>query len=252
MKTYLDPDGFIDLYNAEKNKDQLRKDAFSYFKDKYYKRPFENYWIIEQTERFRAKKLKFFMPGRVYTFQYMNPHTADVLEFYDKRPMIYIIGEYVSKSTGRNILQGINLNFLPEKAKVAFLNTTFKIFKDAYVVADDMSDKDRFGYMKTIQQFITNWYFMSTNFDKNGKIGISFATRNYDIAGIQNPVLIEVEDFSMIPYFVPLEFVGKPVGYVYQLYIKSKSELLIKSAVNNKNQQKAKNQQKKYKTPGSV
>jgi hypothetical protein len=243
-------DSFLDAYNAEKDKDKLRKEAISFFNDKYYKNPFGDYWIIEQTERFRAKKLRFFMPGRIYTFQYMNPHTKDLLEFYDKRPMIYVIGEYVSPSSGYNILQGINLNFLPERAKASFINTAFNVFKDAYIVADDMSDKDRFAYMKTIVNFITDWNFMTQNFDKQGKIGLSFATRNYDIAGIQQPVLIEVEDFPMVPYFVPKEFAGKPPAFVYQLYLKSRNKILASSAEKNKDAKRAKDRQKRFKKPG--
>lgn len=240
---------FLEIYNDEKNKDGLRKEAFTYFNDKYFKNPFKEYWIIEQTERFKAQKLKFFMPGRIYTYQY-NPHGTDVLDFYDKRPMVYILGQYTSQSTGYNIVQGINLNFLPEKAKATFIDVAMQVFGKAYEEADQMSDKDRIASMKAINQMVTNWFFMAANFDKRGKIGLQFAVRNYDITRIVRPVLIEVEDFPMVPYFVPKEFAGKSVGYVYQLYIKQKNEILKRSALNNANSTKAKEQQKKYKKPG--
>jgi|688.fasta_scaffold281162_3 hypothetical protein len=240
---------FMERYDDAKDKEGLRKESFQYFNDKYFKEPFTNYWIIEQTERFKAKQLRFFMPGRIYTYQYM-PHGTDVLDFYDKRPMVYIIGEYISKSTGMHIVQGINLNFLPEKAKAQFIDTAYRIFGDAYKVADEMSDEDRLASMQAINNLVTNWFFMASNFDKNANIGLAFAVRNYDITRIKTPVLIEVEDFEMVPYFVPRELVGKAVAFVYQLYMKSRMKILERSAISNKNSNKALQAQKKYKKPG--
>jgi hypothetical protein len=240
---------FLDLYQDEKNKDVLRKEAFTYFQDKYVKDPFSDYWIIEQQERFKAKRLKFFIPGRVYTFSY-NPHGSNILNFYDKRPMALIIGQYVSQTTGYNIVQGINLNFLPEVAKALFLDTMMSSFGKAYEEADQMSDKDQVALMQSISGIITNWYFMTTTFDKRAKIGLQFAVRNYDIARMTQPVLIEMEDFAMIPYFVPKEFVGKSPAFIYQLYLKSKNEIINRSAAKNTNDVRAKQQQKKYKKPG--
>ena len=242
---------FMERYDDAQDKEQLRKESFQYFNDKYFKEPFTNYWIIEQTERFKARQLKFFMPGRIYTYQYM-PHGTDVLDFYDKRPMVYIIGEYVSKSSGKHIVQGVNLNFLPEKVKAKFIDTAYRIFGDAYKVADEMSDEDRLASMMQINQLVTNWYFMSLNFDKNAKIGLSFAVRNYNVKRIMNPVLIEVEDFEMIPYFVPKEMMKLPIGGIYALYLKNRIELLQKSEKRNKDANRALQAQKKFKKPGGI
>jgi hypothetical protein len=240
---------FFDRYDKEPNKEELRKTTYQYFNDKYIKSPFQNYWIIEQTERFKAKALRFFMPGRVYTYQY-NPAGVDALDFYDKRPMVYIIGEYVSKSSGKHIVQGVNLNFLPEKVKARFIDTAYRIFGDAYKVADEMSDEDRLVSMMQINNLVTNWYFMSLNFDKNAKIGLSFAIRNYEIKRILNPVLIEVEDFDMIPYFVPKEMMGLPIGGIYALYLTRRIEILQKNATKNISSSQALQAQKKFKKPG--
>lgn len=242
---------FYDKYDKDPSKAEWRKTAYEYFNDKYIKNPFENYWIIEQTERFKARQLRFFMPGRVYTYQY-DPEGVDVLDFYDRRPMVYIIGEYVSQSTGKHIVQGVNLNFLPERVKAKFIDTAYRIFGDAYKVADEMSDEDRLTSMMQINQLVTNWYFMSLNFDKNAKIGLSFAVRNYNVKRIMNPVLIEVEDFEMIPYFVPKEMMKLPIGGIYALYLKNRIELLQKSEKRNKDANRALQAQKKFKKPGGI
>jgi hypothetical protein len=240
---------FFDRYDKNPNKAALRTTAYEYFDAKYIKAPFQNYWIIEQTERFKARALRFFMPGRVYTYEY-DPAGVDILNFYDRRPMVYIIGEYISKSSGKHIVQGVNLNFLPESVKAKFIDTAFRIFGDAYKNADEMSDEDRLTSMMQINQLVTNWYFMSLNFDKNAKIGLSFAVRNYEVKRIMNPVLIEVEDFEMIPFFVPKEMMGLPIGGIYALYLKNRIELLQNSERRNKDANRALLAQKKFKKPG--
>jgi hypothetical protein len=216
---------FLDTYNNQKNKDSLRKESFFYFNDKYFKTPFSEYWLIEQQERFKAQKLKFFLPGRFYTYQYM-PHSKDVLSFYDKRPIVYIMGQYTSSSTGWNIVQGININFLPEFAKVNFINTVLTIFNKKYVEADMISDADKVALMREISSFLGDWNFMTSNFNNRAKIGLQFAIRNYDLSRIVRPVLIELEDYSMLPYYIPREFSGKPLSFIYQQYIKERAEIL--------------------------
>jgi hypothetical protein len=91
---------------------------------------------------------------------------------------------------------------------------------------------------------------MSLNFDKNAKIGLSFAIRNYEIKRILNPVLIEVEDFDMIPYFVPKEMMGLPIGGIYALYLTRRIEILQKNATKNISSSQALQAQKKFKKPG--
>jgi hypothetical protein len=240
---------FTEVYKSQTNKDFLRKYAFTYFNDKYFKKPFQEYFIFEQQDRFLARRLKFFIPGRVYTFQY-EPHHKDILSGYDKRPMLFVIGEFISSSTGYNILQGINLNFLPEKGRVLFFETATSIFGKSYDKADEESDKGKLYNMRSIFQFVTDWQFMIDNFDKRAKIGLSYAIRNYDTAIIKNPVLIEMEDFAMIPYFIPRELVGIPPAAVYQKYLKTR-ENTVSSSERKTDQQKAREQQKKYKKPGS-
>jgi hypothetical protein len=65
-----------------------------------------------------------------------------------------------------------------------------------------------------------------------------------------NPVLIEVEDFEMIPYFVPKEMMGLPVGGIYALYLRNRIELLKRSENRNKDANRALQAQKKFKKPG--
>ncbi len=227
-------DNFLDNYNNSNNKPELRKESLTYFDNKYYKNPFTPEWIFDQEERKLAKKLNFFIPGRIYSFRY-TPHSIDELDYYDLRPMIYVIGEFISESTGWRILQGVNLNFFPEKAKVLFLNSVFNVFGPVYERAEKISEMDRLSFMPEIQKFLTNWQFMKTAFDTRSRIGIDFAVRNYDMSIITNAVLIETDDYEMIPYYVTKELRGKPPAYIYKLYNQERNALANKkSASKNK------------------
>jgi hypothetical protein len=223
-------DGHIEIkkYYESANKGEARKTAYQFFEDKYIKNPFDNYWIIEQESRFEARKLKFFLPGSIYMFQYPNPLTKDILSFYDKRPMILIIGTFIAKTTGRTIVQGINLNFVPEKQKVELLDTYYRVYRKDLLGAEKDSDSGLVGQAKNLAQYLKDWALMTKVFVDQGMIPLTFIIRNYDMKGILNPVLVEIEDWPMIPFFVPKDIKGKGVAQVYADYITAKKQAISK------------------------
>jgi hypothetical protein len=223
----------IKKFYEEADKRKEREEAFRFFQDKYVKTPFDNYFIIEEESRFLAKKIKFFLPGSIYTYGYPNPITKDFLSFYDKRPMTLIIGTFKAKTTGRIILQGINLNFIPEKQKVELLDTYYKVFMKDLLEAERDSDKALIGQAKNLEKYLKDWVLMNKVFVKQGKIPLNFAVRNYDITGILNPVLVEIEDWCMIPFYTPKEIVGQGMAQIYADYITAKKEALSQTKLFN-------------------
>ena len=111
-----------------KNSPQIRKEAYPYFLQKYFKDPFNDKGFLDTTERISAKSFKEFIPGKIYTFQY-DPIHKKFLDYYDKRPIILVCGQWVAESTGNTIVTGINLNFLPEIARVNTLEYYYKAVK---------------------------------------------------------------------------------------------------------------------------
>ncbi len=228
-------DGHIDIkkYYEDANKSKERTGAFQFFSDKYIKNPFENYFIIEEESRFEARKLKFFLPGSIYMFQYPNPITKDYLSYYDKRPMVLIIGTFIAKTTGRTIIQGINLDFIPEKQKVDLLDTYYRVYMKDLLGAEKDSDAGLVGQAKNLAKYLTDWSLMTKVFVDQAKIPLTFAIRNYDMAGILNPVLVEIEDWCMIPFYAPREIQGKGLAKVYAEYITAKKQALSKKTPSN-------------------
>lgn len=223
-------DGHIDIkkYYQDANKSKERTAAFQFFSDKYIKNPFENYFIIEEESRMEDRKLMFFLPGSIYMFQYPNPITKDLLSYYDKRPMTLIIGTFIAKTTGRTIVQGINLDFIPEKQKVDLLDTYYRVFMKDLLGAEKDSDNGLVGQAKNLGKYLKDWSLMTKVFVDQAKIPLTFAIRNYDISGIFNPVLVEIEDWCMIPFYVPKEIEGKGLAKIYAEYVTAKKQSLSK------------------------
>jgi hypothetical protein len=232
-------------YNNQKNKEDLRMKAFNFFEEKYFKKPFEPYDFLETEERFLVNKLKFFIPGRIYTFQY-DPIYKDFLSYYDKRPMVLVHSQYVS-SKGNLIVQGLNLNFLPEFQRVQTMEIFSKTFKDDLAKATQEVDKNQVGILANAWKILTDWMSTIKIFNVAGKIGYQFAFRNYAVTNITEPVIIELEDWPMIPYFIPKEFEGASPQAIWSDYLKIKDELAKKEP----NEAKLKRTRRKYSPPGS-
>jgi len=233
----------LEVYKEQDNKGKLRKEAFQFFNEKYFKKPFQEHGFLETEERFAVRKMKTFIPGRIYTWKY-NPLYKDFLDYYDTRPMVLVHSQFVAKN-GNMIVQGLNLNFLPEKARVQTLEYFFRTFQTDIEEAEKRANQDKPGFLRTAWKYLTDWYFTIKIFNKQAKIGYQFAYRNYLLTQMRQPVIIEFEDWEMIPYFIPKEFKGKSVGQVWGEYLKSRPELNKEKV----NQQEAKINQKKYKKP---
>jgi hypothetical protein len=209
--------------NADKIKE--RKETFFYFEDKYVKNPFDNYFIIEETSRFIAQKFKFFLPGSIYTFKY-DPIYKDVLDFYDTRPMSLITKTFVAKETKNVIVQGLNLNFIPEVQKVQLLNSFYKVFRNDLLNAERESDSGLISQAKNLAKYLENWSFMTTVFVNQSKIPLNFIVRNYEISRILNPVLVELEDWCVVPFYIPKEIQKVGLNKVYEEYITAKMKVV--------------------------
>jgi hypothetical protein len=86
----------LEAYREADRKYQLRKNGYQFFNDTYFKTPFTDNGFLDTFERADVKKLRFFLPGRIYTWKY-DPLHKDVLDFYDKRPMVLVHSQFISK-----------------------------------------------------------------------------------------------------------------------------------------------------------
>lgn len=70
-----------------------------------------------------------FLPLRIYSFSYIYTNDGKQRSSIDIRPLVFVLSEYSVKGDIR--VKGLNLNFLPRKAMIHFLEGYIKYFKPA-------------------------------------------------------------------------------------------------------------------------
>jgi len=213
-----------------KSNPKMRSEAYMYFFKKYFKDPFQDKGFLESTERLKASKIKQFIPGKIYTFQY-DPIHKDILDYYDTRPIILVCGQWTAESTGNTIVTGINFNFLPEVAKVNTLEYYYQSVKNDLDVAYAKTENtNEVSFIKRALIVLQDLVQTFNIFNKAGKIGYQFAMRNYvvDSAHMRQQVLVEYDDWEWIPFIRTKDIVGKSLGEIQAEYAKQKNDLVKK------------------------
>jgi hypothetical protein len=208
---------------------EMKKDAYSYFFEKYFKDPFNDTGFLDTTERIAAANLGQFIPGKIYTFQY-NPVYKNILDYYDKRPIILVCGQW-NAGTGNTIVTGINLNFLPEIARVNTLEYYYQGVKDDLDVAYKETERtNNVSFIKRAMLILENIVGLFNIFNRAGQIGYQFAMRNYIIGPgtMRQVTLIEYDDWEWIPFIQTQEIVGKSLGEIHKEYLEQKTALAAK------------------------
>lgn len=224
-------------YQKNGSKTSFRKDAFVYFNDKYFKDPNKaGFFLFDTNEREQVNKQKLWLPGRIYTFQY-NPLYKDVLDYYDKRPIVFVHG-VMNSSNGNKILVGINLNFLPEKVRVTVLEYFYNTFKSDYDKSGEIVGK--ISIIQRAIQFLKNWLGIQKVFQTQAKVGYQFAFRNYIISPerMRGVTMIENNDWEYIPFIETKEIVGKSLNEIYSDYKDSLNKNINEKKISDKKNKK--------------
>jgi hypothetical protein len=215
----------LQVYENQRNKPQLRAEAYNFFYEKYIKDPYSDNQVFGDDERFSSQNLPI-QPGKIYTYSY-DPLTKDSLSFYDVRPFVLVLEAYVK--TNENVLiKGVNLNFLPESVRVKLLEATFNALRPSYESSNKEINSGRIGLMRQVANVLKDSKFVFTLFHTKANVPYEFAYRNYIVGRIKNLVQIETEDWSMIPYYIGKEYKEMTAGDIFRLYGASRTELMKK------------------------
>jgi hypothetical protein len=216
-----------------KSRPEMKREAYAFFLEKYFKNPYNpenSVDFLPTLERFDAKNFSSFIPGKIYTFQY-NPVYKDILDYYDKRPIILVCGEWIADSTGNRIVTGINFNFLPEIARVNTLEYYYQSVKGDLENGYEKTLKtDKVSFIKKALIVLQNIAQTFNVFNRAGQIGYQFAMRNYIIGSntMKDPVLVEYEDWEWIPFVQTKDVTGASLEEIYSQYISIKNVLAKK------------------------
>lgn len=199
---------------------RLRKSYTKDFSDIYINGSRKKDGLGESNEEKLVLGTGKFIPGKIYTFEY-DPLYKNVLDYYDRRPIILCNGTY-SAGTGNEILQGINLNFLPEKAKVETLDIFYKSFESTIKQSYNAAHSEKvFLNVSKIVSFFTEWLSVLKIFGDTGGAGYEFAYRNYIISRVKNLRYVEYDHWEMIPFLNPQEITGASISDIYNTYWKT-------------------------------
>ena len=212
-------------YNKSKGNSRTRTEASQLFYKKYVLHqtdpdPFK----LNERSRYKFGDPTFFMPGKIYTFTY-DPLNKDILEFYNKRPVILCHDVYKAK-TGNTIVEGLNLNFLPEQMKANVLDLHYNTFKKDIQLSEDIAGYSRFTLKATrFMYFLKNW-LQGIKLFESKNINYNFAYRQYIIPRMKNAALIEYDDWNIIPLLnvQSKELIGITLPQLYKRYFDSLRE----------------------------
>lgn len=215
----------------KKNRPKIKQEAYPYFLDKYIKDPFNttNDSLFSTSERVSAKTTRQFVPGKIYTFRY-DPIHKDILDYYDKQPIILVCGQWLAPTTGNQIVTGINLNFLPEVERVNTLEYYYQSVKSDLDKAYKETEKtNKISFIKRALLVLQDLVQIFNIFGKAGKIGYQYAMRNYIIGGnMKNVSLVEYDDWQYIPFIQTKDIVGASLGEIHKAYNDNKNNLIKK------------------------
>jgi hypothetical protein len=121
-------------------------------------------------------KRKIMLPGTLCMFDYDTPKYADVLDFWDRNPLVLVLTPFYTKEEKIRIL-GINLHLLPPKIRQLVLYQAFLMYKSEYT-AQLFSDK------KALQVNVS-WQTIKSQLER---YGAGFAVRMY-IPSLQKNII---------------------------------------------------------------
>lgn len=75
------------------------------------------------------------VPGKLYTFVYDAKHKA-TLPYWDKFPLIIYLGDGVSSKAGTQLMYGLNLHYIPPKARQQLLEDLLKRYANTSTISN--------------------------------------------------------------------------------------------------------------------
>ena len=209
----------------KKNAGELRKVYNEQYRKLYVDGSLTKTGIDDVNEESLIAQSGKFIQGKIYTFDY-DPLYKDSLSYYDKRPIILVNDVFKAKGTKNNIVTGVNLNFLPELAKVALLQSFYEGFKDDIEKSQRMAAYGKINLsISNMIGFFKEWEMVLEFFNGGHGLGYQYAYRNYIVQRITKVRYIEYNHWQMLPFINPTLITGDTVENIYKEYWKDKINL---------------------------
>jgi hypothetical protein len=167
----------------------------------------------------------FPIPGIVYTFLYKGPDflienlPKNPSQFTDLVPLVFCMG------IDRNSFSGLNMNMLPDRIRLQFLQSFYETFK-AFLEreATVLSQHDKLALNKRFISYIQagKSQEMIRLFSQKHRANFNFAYRKYLMPKINNLRMVEYPEWKYIPFYTPKDAFRKlNLNEIYKLYNRS-------------------------------
>ena len=187
------------------------------FSDIYIKNTRQKTGIDDTNEEEAVLSKGKFIPGKIYTYSY-DPLYKDVLDFYDTRPIVLVNNSFYAPGTGNNILEGINLNFLPTEIRVQTLEKFYYTFKDDIDRSRLAASQGQVNLsISRIMSFFADVAMKLKLFSSAG-VGYQFAYRRYIISRINDLRYVEYNHWEYLPFMDSRYTVGKMPEEIHKEY----------------------------------
>lgn len=145
------------------------------------------------------------LPGMIYTFIYKGKPFEIIIEEAKKGEYSDYVPIMLCLGINRDNTIGINLNLLPQNARLNFLQALYEAFRGFYEDADTLAQYGKLAINKRLIQNVNSnkgkeliKYFN----DKHGA-EYSFGYRKYKLENIINLRMIEFGEYKYIPFYRP-------------------------------------------------
>lgn len=160
------------------------------------------------------------IPGMVYTFIYGEPDQILLKfgqkNFIDLAPVVFCINNQ------RGSFSGINMNMLPENARLQFFESFYQTFKDFLEEkVDELAQNKKLALNKRFIEFIKSGggQEMIKLFSKKNKANFNYGYRSYKIEKVKRLRMIEYCEWIYIPFYNPKNAFRKMnQAQIYKLY----------------------------------
>jgi hypothetical protein len=164
----------------------------------------------------------FPIPGFIYTFIYKG---KEITEMINEKPQIYIdfVPLVFCMNIGKGIMKGINLNLLPARVRLSFLQSFYMLFKPFFEDVEELTENNKLAINEKFVSFVTSGDGQKVIKILNDRNHSTYekAYRSYNFKDIQNFRMIEYSEWKYIPFYEPKDAFRKMnYSQIQKLYYK--------------------------------
>ena len=171
-------------------------------------------------------------PGNIYTFIYKGPQISEIINqkqfFFSKtqeKTLTYIdfVPLVFCMSISTKIMKGINLNLLPPKVRLSFLESFYQLSKEFLENVEELTENNKLAINEKFRNYIASGRAQKVILLFNSQKNATYekAYRSYNFKDIENFRMVEYNEWKYIPFYEPRDAFRKMnYSQIQKLYYK--------------------------------